>query len=227
MIATLKGPEYVECPPEYQAYLTDTLGVNIFGDPLFRIVWGQNEILTYATPQGYQEMPKSGVECWVIEQWKGPWCFGTPSLYYSEMLDPETGTTFLGEYPEFGFYTPIIKLQAKRFLKDENRLEIKPLILELAFMERLADTLKKALAMTEEEAKLAMAAIEERKRQDQVLEITDRLADSHLEHWGPKSYTGQRNRNGFLAQRMEAIEREWIRQGFHLKKPPTGFFQKN
>jgi len=44
--------ERLTCPPEFQSCLTDIFGVNVFGEPNFKILWGQTETYDYATLSG-------------------------------------------------------------------------------------------------------------------------------------------------------------------------------
>lgn len=84
-----KGPEPRQCPSEFQDRITRMFGVNQFGDPYFKIVWGQTEKIrlgnrwsngriSYRDRSLCNDMP-----CWVILRWKPPSFYGSPAAYYA------------------------------------------------------------------------------------------------------------------------------------------------
>ena len=100
------------CPPEYQDHVNSIGGFNRYGEPYFRIVWGQSEFEVVRGRDAYgcvgaHTISKHGnIPSWFIEVWKPPECFGTPELWYSLGWDWELDTCTLGEYPWRGLYMP-------------------------------------------------------------------------------------------------------------------------
>jgi hypothetical protein len=106
------GAEHLKCPAEYQEHVNAIGGLNRFGDPNFRIVWGQSE---FEVVRGRDANGREGahtiskhanVPAWFVEVWKPPECFGTPELWYTLGWDWELDTCTLGEYPFRGLYMP-------------------------------------------------------------------------------------------------------------------------
>jgi hypothetical protein len=107
---TIPGFEKLQVPPEYQTHVTAIGGLNRYGDPNFRLVWGQSETefvwgIDANGRKGQHVIFKhGGIAAWFMEAWKPPECFGTPELWYTLSWDPETQTHTLGEYPWRGLY---------------------------------------------------------------------------------------------------------------------------
>lgn len=109
---TLPSFERLQCPAEYQAHVTAVGGLNRFGDPNFRLVWGQTEteIVRGKDASGREGQhvifKHGGIPAWFMESWKPPECFGTPELWYAMSWDEEAQTHTLGEFPWRGLYMP-------------------------------------------------------------------------------------------------------------------------
>lgn len=110
----VEGHERRECPPEFQQRLTRMFGVNQFGDPHFKIVWGQSEYIRmgdiWRDKQGterreYRDVYQChGMPCWVLMRWKSPKHYGPPATYYANTWDNFSKMYILGEYPWRGRY---------------------------------------------------------------------------------------------------------------------------
>jgi len=109
---TVPGFEKLKAPPEYQAHVTAIGGLNRFGQPNFKIAWGQTEtefvrgIGADGRSGQHIVFKHQGIPAWFIECWKPPECFGTPELWYAMSWDPASSTHTLGEYPWRGLYLP-------------------------------------------------------------------------------------------------------------------------
>ena len=106
----LPGFEKLQAPPEYQAHVTAIGGLNRYGEPNFRLVWGETETeFVFGTDANGKKVQHivfkhQGIPAWFMEAWKPPECFGTPELWYSMSWDEESKTHTLGEYPWRGLY---------------------------------------------------------------------------------------------------------------------------
>jgi len=93
---TIPGMERRDVPREYVQHVNSIGGFNRYGEPNFRIVWGQNDtILVYGTDANGRKgqhviLKHGGVPAWFIDVWKPPECYGTPELWYALTWDWET-----------------------------------------------------------------------------------------------------------------------------------------
>jgi hypothetical protein len=109
-----EGHERRQCPAEFQDRLTRMFGRNQFGDPHFKIVWGQSEFIRMGNlwrdrfgneHRAYRDVYQChGTPCWVIMRWKQPMHYGDPETYYQTTWDTFSGMYILGEYPWRGRY---------------------------------------------------------------------------------------------------------------------------
>lgn len=122
------NPERRICPPEFQERLTRRVGVNQYGEPLWKIAWGQTETFTAGGvwPHdhyfGYRQLMMSngsvkgdGEPCWMVLEWRGPEKYGEAPVYYYQNRDELTGLQTLGEYPYRGRYEVAFKLTSTEY----------------------------------------------------------------------------------------------------------------
>lgn len=108
----IEGPEHLQVAPEYQEHVNAIGGLNRFGEPNFKIVWGQNEteVVRGTDANGktgaHTIWKHGGIPAWFIDVWKPPECFGTEELWYAISWDWEIDAPTLGEYPWRGLYMP-------------------------------------------------------------------------------------------------------------------------
>ena len=131
---TIPGRELRYPAREYVDHVNAIGGFNRFGDPNFKIVWGQNEtMLVYGVDvngkAGQHILPKHGnVPAWFIEVWKPPECYGTPELWYALTWDADTDAPKLGEYPWRGQYEAApFNLYAKKIENNVLSFDAMPL----------------------------------------------------------------------------------------------------
>lgn len=116
------------CPKEFQDRLTKAVGVNPYGEPLWKIVWGQTATFTAGGVWehdhffGYRQLMMSngaidgeGEPCWMVLEWRPPEKYGSAGMYYFENRDEYTGLQTLGEYPYRGRYEVAFKLTSAEF----------------------------------------------------------------------------------------------------------------
>lgn len=106
----IPGTEKRYPPQEYVDHVNAIGGMNRFGGPNFRLVWGQNETMTVwgvdaNGKTGRHIIPKhSNIPAWFIDVWKAPECYGTPELWYALTWDWEVDAPKIGEFPYTGAY---------------------------------------------------------------------------------------------------------------------------
>lgn len=105
-----------DTPANVQERLTRAGGLNRFGEPNYRAVWGMNRL----TPIGGEWEDKGVVEIrmepkypqvdrWHIEKWVAPEVYGTPETW--ELTTREKGVLALGPYPDRGEYEHCFTLE--------------------------------------------------------------------------------------------------------------------
>lgn len=150
------------CPEEFQARLTRAVGVNPYGEPLWKIVWGQTATFTAGGyfPHdgflGYRQLMMSngspsgdGDPCWMVLEWRPPEKYGSAAMYYFENRDEFTGLSTLGEYPYRGRYEEAFKLTSAELRN--GRMEVLHYQLDGFILDWLIPLLQMASKMSAEE----------------------------------------------------------------------------
>jgi hypothetical protein len=129
------------CPTNFTERLTRAGGLNKYGQPVFKLVWGESESMRvggYFVRDGfigYRDMPSVGREaCWVIMIWEPAEMYGTADRWYRDYRDEVTGLAELGQYPYQGRYRVLQKLIHREFVNGEvkiTRLEPSSFILDI------------------------------------------------------------------------------------------------
>lgn len=115
-----------DCPDWFQERLNRVAGLNPFGEPRFKLVWGQSETMRdggYFIKDGYlgyRDVPAIGGEaCWALMMWEPAHKFGTPYRWYRDNTDEASGLVTLGQYPFQGRYRIIKKLIHRELVNGE------------------------------------------------------------------------------------------------------------
>jgi hypothetical protein len=208
------GPtERHECPADFQQILTDIYGVNRYGDPLYRVVWGQSEFRRVSKVDGGYENQSIGgnLAAWLIQRWTPPEKWGSRSLFNMVNKDPANNQV-LFPYPEFGQYETIHNLGSGQ--------------LDYGIFHSLMPFLEEITYMSEAEIK----AFKERQKQlenDRDVEtITDRLMDALPTRYGPTSYGRGGCRTSVLDKKMAEIQQVWNSVDHKKLKHVRGMSQK-
>lgn len=203
--------------------------MNCFGEPLFRIIWGQTETMQVASEYGYEhKLIGHNQPCWILQKWMPPEAYGTPDTYYALTADQLTGLPLLGEYPEFGRYETLVTFSSKRYDPMTNELIIDTIPLDWEIIERAIPALLASQEMTYWEVRAAQEAEEAYENACVVSEISDRLHDQLPTFYGPTSHAQIGNRTALIDRKMAQIDREWRKRAADLKLPPRkGFYQGN
>lgn len=114
------------CPDWFQCALTRIGGENKYGEPRFKLVWGESETMRdggYFLKddfEGYRDVPALGGDaCWALVMWEPAEKHGSPWRWYHDNTDEITGLVTLGQYPHRGRYRVIKKLIHREFVNGE------------------------------------------------------------------------------------------------------------
>lgn len=213
------------CPDEFQECINERFGLNRFGGPNFKLVWGQTEYVTMAGNGCYQdELLCHGNPCWNILRWIPPETFGTPDFFYEQSIDPETGLSTLGEYPHEGRYEILQPLTHRQVIGDELIVEHFPLSYQI--IDLMIPMFVRSQEVTALELRLAQEEQERMENAEIVDSIADRLEEEMPAYVHPVSYAGQAMHTSRLTRKMDEISRQWDRLPKRLlREPKKGFFQ--
>jgi hypothetical protein len=227
-----------QCPPEFVDRLVSLGGLNRFGEPNWRVVWGQSETEQVG---GTWEVPKPGTHfivnpkgelveqqntmeiaemrevlkyegqaCWVLERWFPPENYGTEFQWYLENADPKgSGLSILGRYPDEGYYETCQRL----ITGDGRAVELNDAVLDY-----YVPMILKTHETTDAQRKAVRTAVreeEERKEHERKVQMyVDAVPDTRV-----KSFSGQKSKKSWLDKGEEKISRTpW-------KKGPKSFGQ--
>ena len=223
----MRKSEKLTCPPEFQQHLTDIFGVNRFGDPLFRFIWGQTESEVMLNSLGYYEERLVGANspCWILQQWHPPEEYGPPEVFYYLYTDLDCGLPVM-EYPEFGRYHDLVSFLGKNYNAETKELEITTIPLDWVLIDRAIPLMIKSLELSDAMKKSISDEARIAEETAQVQLIADMLADRLPTFYGPTSYAKQDNRTALLDRKKAEIEQEWKRRNLR-EQPMRGFWQKN
>lgn len=116
-----------EAPPEVSRVLLAGGGLNPYGEPNYRAVWGQSRLDWIGGKwEDYDEcgrlvrevyevrrVPKYAVDRWIIEIWVPPEKYGPPALWEMQTFETVDGRIIpaLGPYPSRGDYEESFRLE--------------------------------------------------------------------------------------------------------------------
>ncbi len=212
-----------ECPAWFQAELTRIGGVNLYGEPVFRLAWSPSEKMVIGGRweqsgfEGYKQVRAvSGTPCWTLMVWEPREVHGSPEMWELDYSDGQY--LACGGYPKYGryrllrkfFHQEIVQVQEEQQWVDHNfviRTEIirKP-VLRAYRMEPCGLMLDLMLPMLmrwrrlSDAAKVAALKQEEQMAKDEFVRRTRDAMD------------GNRVRRGsqLVAKRAEVIEKGMI-----------------
>jgi hypothetical protein len=120
-----------ETPDNVAHRLARAGGINRFGEPNYRVVWGWNRlawiggkfedrdehgVLLRARIELRKEPKYPAVNRWHIERWLPPEAYGSPRQWYAQTIECENGVSIpaLGPYPSRGEYEHCFTLEGPR-----------------------------------------------------------------------------------------------------------------
>jgi hypothetical protein len=118
-------------PHSVTARLTSAGGLNRYGEPNYRVVWGWNRLawiggkfedrdesgaLLREVVELRQEPKYPQVNRWHLERWVPPEAYGTPKQWYAQTVETTAGIRVpaLGPYPQRGEYEHCFTLEGPR-----------------------------------------------------------------------------------------------------------------
>jgi hypothetical protein len=226
-----------QCPQEFVDRLIDLGGLNRFGNPNWRVVWGQSEIeivggtwqvpkpgthLTVSPKGELIQVPNTmeiaemrhvlkyeGQACWVLERYFPPENYGTEHQWYEENKDQKSGLCLLGPYPDEGYYECCQRLVTN----DGRAVELNDAVLDY-----FVPMILKTHETTEWERRAAREAYREEKARKEHERKVQMYVDA-APFGGPKSFHGQSNKTSLMDRGEEKISKTpW-------KKGPKSFGQ--
>ena len=117
-----------ETPEEVARRLAVAGGLNRYGEPNYRVVWGWNRLawiggkfedrdedgdLVREVVELRQEPKYAAVNRWHVERWVAPEAYGSPRAWYAQTVESANGKSVpaLGPYPERGEYEHCFTIQ--------------------------------------------------------------------------------------------------------------------
>lgn len=202
-------------------------GKNQFGDPHFKIVWGQSQFIRMGNIWrdrhgneriGYRERPQCHNQaCWVIMKWKSPKEYGSPATFYSQTFDSTSKLYITGEYPWRGRYEIVQPLISKEFVG--GKLVVTHFPLSHMLIDKLIPLMVSFANMSQRELaaiKLANKVLEDKKETEAVADALQ----ANMPTWmGPVSYTRQGIKTSVLQRKMDQIQKVWDRMSRGGRKP--------
>lgn len=190
-----------KCPQQYADFLVRIGGLNPYGSPNFRFVWGDSATKTiygqmYGGSKGQHiRLRYHGIPAWHFEEWKPADYFGDPESWYEKTYDYETGLHTMGDYPFRGDYICRVPLYTKRFEKGKLIIDEFPLTYELC--ELLVPAMWQARGMTAWERKIVIEAEREKERADADKQVMDAYLNA-APAFGGNDFSGSVNRERML-----------------------------
>jgi hypothetical protein len=198
--------------PKYvQDFVTKVGGLNRFGKPNFRIVWGPDRMEKVGVADLHQDghvtfgavyqRKYKNTPVWVLERWLPPEKYGSKERWQIEQaydLDgiKESRHLVLGEYPSRGEYEHCYDIHGQPYM---------------ATLEKMIRLIIRSREVTPKETLEARKAIEEKKRSDFKKNMSDLYKDRAPAFYNPVSFAGQRNHTA-LVDRLDQVMRA-IREG--------------
>lgn len=210
-----------QCPPDYQERIANAGGFNRYGEPNYKIVWGEAHTTRaggYWEQEGitgYRDVHLNDTPCWILLQWHDPIEYGSPTLHYMDNYDEATGLQTLGEFPYRGAYQVLFILRDTTVENGKLVIDAMPLnsmlidvIIPLMTLGKTISYERRARAIKERRA------IEE---EEQLRVITDARLDAQLA-FGGASFRGRFGGNSDIIAKKEEALRKGMVQAYRMMK---------
>lgn len=211
-----------ECPQTFTDFLIRIGGLNPFGGPNFRLVWGGS-----ATKTIYGQMfnGKCGQHillkypykpAWHFEEWKPGDFFCSPERWYIETFDQSTGMHTMGDYPFQGDYVCRVPMYEKESIN--GKFVVTPWPLSFETLELLVPAIWAARDISDKEKKMYLESERDKEREASLDVMRDAYTDGSPAFGGrdfDKSVNRERMLKELTAQKF-AVSAEEIRKKFGM-----------
>lgn len=223
----LTGPQRLtQCPKEYQDRITKVGGTNRYGEPNFKVVWGEAHgtkaggYWEHEGFTGYRDIFLNDTPCWLLLEWHDPIEYGSPTLWYMDNYDQATGLQTLGDFPYRGAYQVLFILRDTKFEDGKLVVDAMPLngmlvdvVIPLMMIGKHISYERRAQAIKERRA------IEE---EEQLRITTDALLDAKLA-FGGAAFRGRHGANSdMIAKKEEVLRRGMVLAYRQMKRAGHG-----
>lgn len=215
MSVYIQGPQRLtQCPPAYQERITRAGGVNRYGEPLYKLVWGEAhrtkaggywECEGYT---GYRDIYLNDSPCWLLLEWHDPIEYGSPTLWYMDNLDEATGLQTLGPFPYKGDYQVLFILRDHR--EEAGQLVIDPMPLNGMLIDTVIPLMIVGKTISYERRAQAIKERRALEEEEQLRVMTDARMDAQLA-FGGAAFRGRHGANSdMIAKKEEVLRRGMV-----------------
>lgn len=216
------------CPPVYEQRILQAGGINRYGEPNFRLDWGERYTVRRGGVwdsgdyyfKGYRDVLEDGRPCWVVRQWNPPEFYGCPLLWFRDSYDPKSGLSLLGDFPYRGQYEAVQPLVWRGLVN--GRLVVETMPLNGMIVDILIPMIKHWKTVQSWRKELAFKNWQERKERDFDKKLEDARQGAKVAFGGPVSYARQPCRTWVVDKRMKAIEEHWEQAAQMLRRQGLG-----
>lgn len=170
--------------PNVERVLTEFGGLNQFGQPFYRVVWGYQRVFWIGNQCyfRYNDRPRHK-ERWHLEKWVPAESFGTPEQWYASAMVDVGGAmvNVLGPYPAEGDYVRVVVFEnyhTGEFVKPEPDMVMEAIVRNRQHAERTKLQIRKQI---QDEMAAQKKIVSDR----QDAEIGEREAPFALKSWIP------------------------------------------
>lgn len=226
------GPQRLtQCPAEYQERVTHVGGINRYGEPNFKIVWGEAHVSRaggYWEQEGftgYRDVYLNDTPCWLLLEWHDPVEYGSPTLWYMDNYDEATGLQTLGEFPYKGKYEVLFILRDHE-LRD-GKLVLDPMPLNGMLIDSIIPLMMIGKHLTHAQRDQAIKARRATEEEEQLRVMTDARMDAQLA-FGGASFRGRHGANSdMIAKREDVLRRGMVMAYRQMKQAGMGVSIRN
>lgn len=218
----LAGPQRLtQCPKDYQDRVTKAGGINRYGEPNFKIVWGE----AHATRAGgywehegftgYRDVYLNDTPCWLLLQWHDSIEYGSPTLWYIDNFDEGTGLQTLGSFPYRGAYQVLFILRDHKV--EDGKLVIDPMPLNGMLVDLVIPLMIFGQGLSYERRARAIKERREIEDAEQLRIVTDARLDAQLA-FGGAAFRGRHGSNSDIIAKKEEVLRRGMVQAYRQMK---------
>ena len=208
------------CPQVFADRITRVGGLNPYGQPNFKIIWGmggERDCLFRAggewagngqvTRRGYRDLLLSGDPAWVLIQWQPGEKYGSAQSYYVNNYDESTGLQTLGEYPYRGRYEIVMPFIWKGIVNGKLKVEAMPL--SSLLVDLVVPVIKESASLSMDRKRQLMLDHKEKEDAAQKSQIESSLAAAYPAFGSAPRSAARLSCNSVIQKKAEAIERHW------------------